>query len=55
MNLVLPVLGNVAVASEMQDLLAFMDRIRDLPAEEQLDEIRRWINETIRGARDGWF
>jgi hypothetical protein len=32
-----------------------MDRMRDLPAEEQLDEIRLWIDETIRDANDGWF
>ena len=57
MNLVLPippVLGSVAVVSEMKGLLAFMDRIRDLPAEEQLDEIRGWIDETIRDANHGW-
>ena len=57
MNLVLsamPALGDVAVVSELRGLLAFMDRIRDLPAEEQLDEIRGWIDETIRDANHGW-
>ena len=36
-------------------LLAFMDRMRDLPAEEQLDEIRLWLTETIRETSDEWF
>lgn len=54
MNLAFPGLGNVAVAAEMKGLLNYMDRIRDMPAEEQLDEIRRWIDETIRGVNDGW-
>ncbi len=55
MNLVLPLKGNIAVANEMKGLLSFMDRIRDLPAEEQLDETRRWIEETIREVDDGWM
>ena len=55
MNLVLPIRGNMAVAAEMKNLLSFMERKRDLPPEEQLDEIRRWIDETIREADDGWF
>jgi hypothetical protein len=56
MNLVVsvPVVGNLAVATEMRNLLAFMDRIRDIPPEEQLDEVRRWIGETIREADGRW-
>jgi hypothetical protein len=52
MNLVLPVLGEVAL---LKALMAFMDRIRDLPAEEQLNEIRGWIAETIRDAHGPWL
>ena len=55
MNIAVRGMANVAVAAEMKGLLNFMDRIRDMPAEEQLDEIRRWIDETIRGVNDGWF
>ncbi len=50
----MPVTGNPVVATEMRNLLGFMDRIRDLPAEEQLDEIRSWINEAIRDADHRW-
>ena len=55
MNIAVSGMANVAVAAEMKGLLNFMDRIKDMQAEEQLEEIRRWIEETIRGVFDGWF
>jgi hypothetical protein len=55
MDIAVPSMGKVAVAAEMKGLLNFMDRIRDMPAEQQLEEIRRWIDETIRGVSDSWF
>jgi hypothetical protein len=45
-------MGTLAVAVEMKHLLAFMHQVRDLPPEEQLNEIRRWIDETIRDGND---